>query len=533
MPSNTIRRPNLKSKKMQQEPVVSFTVELQAKIRAEADDGDSSYKYETPPRIRSIILDRERVPLRKNGEEGANEKQAVPPEIENLINEILKYYHNHGILPAHFSMQLAYIVFENLGESPQQGTNDSTQLFVAYDVSHFRNKSEKVLSARYVKDSSPFKRPGSTTNILVDLDAIAEKISIKKNPERISWYKHAGFIRHDVRITGWQADSDGRIKSIRFDQTIQVFRYPMGELCKALPMPGFSEPHRWAPVHRPDHVFVIGECMAAGQPWRPNSRVWKNLEELTKVLENEPADTLDLLGATGKEAIAEAVHRGFARPIKQFLVVDASHHHEWETLEALLFDYHNMHGLTGSAVASTTKGTLFIDNTDWVPEKSRTYLMAAIRNRKYLLKRDQNFQEVSFPDTHWIIGHSQHLKSAEARPSVLKLESPFDGPENYVNAVVFFWIFNQLTAGFPGCLYDFFECPDHPDVKRAMDWVDISVPMKWKQHNKRREAQVIKEVRKRVANTPCYNFADAKALAFEIWFAIGSESQDDDDADET
>ena len=65
-----------------------------------------------------------------------------------------------------------------------------------------------------------------------------------------------------------------------------------------------------------------------------------------------------------------------------------------------------------------------------------------------------------------------------------------------------------------------------------MDWVDISVPMKWKQQTKSGEPRILEEVRKRVANEPCYNFEDAKDLANEIWFAIGNKQQDGDHADE-
>lgn len=232
-----------------------------------------------------------------------------------------------------------------------------------------------------------------------------------------SWMGRAGYLTHDIRFAydTIEARRESTAVTIRIMDDVKVYRFPVGEYCGALPLPGAFEESLEA------KGAILISRLGVNVHLRKSKEVWDALQSLNVIVRNDKKQIVLLQGepGSGKDIFGRAIHYGSVRAKEtepeQLAVAGLSLPALRETLFGSMGE---KGGVVDGLIARAKGGTLFLDEFDKASTKTDradfgSTLLRVLESNKYFPERSLTERDVE--DVNWILaGAFDNLEGSPA-----------------------------------------------------------------------------------------------------------------------
>lgn len=253
---------------------------------------------------------------------------------------------------------------------------------------------------------------GTTTSACTEIHEIVRayngkfhKLAEFKSLSIPSWMGRAGYITHDIRFAydTLEARGESTAVTIRLMDDVKVYRFPVGEYCGALPLPGAFDESLEA------KGAILISRLGVNVHLRKSKEVWDAVRSLNVIIRNDKKQIVLLQGepGSGKEIFGRAIHYGSVRAKEtepeQLAVTGLSLPALRETLFGSMGE---KGGVVDGLIARAKGGTLFLDEFDKASTKTDradfgSTLLRVLESNKYFPERSLTERDVE--DVNWIL----------------------------------------------------------------------------------------------------------------------------------
>ncbi len=299
-----------------------------------------------------------------------------------------------------------------------------------------------------------------------------KKIKISVPP----WAKRAAVMEHELHVSYNTFPNDGAI-GIHIRDEVKVYRFLLGEYCRALPLPGAFkdamaikgavlisrcedlDPERCSSCKK-DKPTACSSCIDLSRSRAVCSKhVWDALEKLNLIVRSEGKQIVLLSGdpGSGKEIFGNAIHHGSLRSegcTPQKLAVAGV---SLSRLRETLFGSVGEKGaIVDGMIAMAKGGTLFLDEFDKASTNDNrcdfgSMLLRVLESNKYFPEKSLTERDVE--DVNWILaGAFEKSKGKAEMPrdilsrytDRLHLNNPVKEP-GFAKAMFIYWHFVETA----------------------------------------------------------------------------------------
>jgi len=206
----------------------------------------------------------------------------IDPSVKRLVTEL--YTANE--LPRRFGFSVAWVRIDP----------DELRVYSAPQTA-----SKEVIQHGWLERIDTRQLP----SIAKEIERIHGHLGSPGGQATIRPFQQAGVVTHDVEVVRYEQNGAA---SIGMKDVVTLYRYPMGEYCRALPIPPFfDDEERLNPEPHPRYAITLSTVVS--RDYGLNEAAWNKIEALNQLV-SDPGQIILVTGkpGSGKELYARAIH---------------------------------------------------------------------------------------------------------------------------------------------------------------------------------------------------------------------------------